>query len=468
MHINKFFLYIFSICAFVPEVRSKQQNVQNDDHIKLKNNKNVENKSIKNPELNSILTGDFSQLKSFVKAAASSSQFKKLLQEKFNNALISNVIKMMVVNPKITSDIRIGKVVFDGEKQSNTGKTSYNSYVDANLAEFNLNKISEMTEASSRIKEQKHELKESLSKFCLEEILEVLIDYIISNKKVKLRERITKSKLHSLNQVKARIEAGSMNNSDLYSAEADLASSKMELYVEQQKENILREKLESLSLDAHVPTSIGKIKPTKSWEQTKLEILSGSHLLQKAKSSKTADIARTFATITNLAPSVTLGLYFRRESTAYTRATAGAKWSGETYLGIRHSIGLNSITQLAEGTYARNAARFKLLEEVRKAILAGKETFLSCEGAKKEFTFRLATLENNERALESKKTLFFNSVDLPSQRKVSIDDLQLQENNVVNACCSTLDALGRAFKSHFKLKHMRGTLLKFIFGKDEI
>ncbi|MCA9747919.1 MAG: hypothetical protein KC414_02320, partial [Romboutsia sp.] len=99
MHINKFFLYIFSICAFVPEVRSKQQNVQNDDHIKLKNNKNVENKSIKNPELNSILTGDFSQLKSFVKAAASSSQFKKLLQEKFNNALISNVIKMMVVNP---------------------------------------------------------------------------------------------------------------------------------------------------------------------------------------------------------------------------------------------------------------------------------------------------------------------------------------------------------------------------------
>ncbi|QEK38447.1 TolC family protein [Candidatus Cytomitobacter primus] len=456
-----------TLCASSSLIANKSNNNNKINAYKAKN------KQYNNKELNFISSGDISAIEEWASQVIQSDNYVKYIRAQLSASKAKNASSILSFLPSIDSQLTTQhKFMYDGKSIPNNKFRAkwHNKQVQVHLLKIKNSIITDIAAANIKSKADLEEYWSNWSKFCLEEVVETLIDWICQKATVNLKNRIVQSRRHLVKQIKARIQTGTMNISDLHTAEAELSNSEIELFVNQNQEKVLRHKLEVLSPGTKLPEQVGSIPHYGNWDTNKTKILFGSHDLKKEYYSKKHIIASSGSGIMNMLPSFNLDTTYSRKSGEYsaTHGRTGAKWQGSIDLSLTHHLGLDSMSKMIEGGQNINAAKLKYLESVRKTITAGYNVFANLENSKKELQMHNKSLNHHEAALKSKKSLFLNDIDLAGKRRISIDDVIMAENSVLYAYTRTIDAYQKTTKGYFKLMHMRGELANRIGNRKVI
>ncbi len=427
-----------------------------------KSQKNIKHKNI---ELNYIINGSITEIENWVAEVVKSNNYTKYIRHRLSAAKSNNTAKIVSYLPSINSTLNKNHLYKVGNiSEKNKFKNSWDyKKVSLNLLSLKSTSIGDIFSAGIKSKVDLEEYWNEWSKFCLEELIENLVEWIAQKAIVKLNLRITSSRKNLLKQVKARIQTGTMTKADLHSAEANLSTSETELFVAQNKEKVLRHKL--MEFKAHkMPDKIGQIPNYGNWNSNKLQILKKSPTLLNLYHIKRHSMAQGSSKLMVGLPNINISVSAEKSPKNFTNN----KWNKSVNISLEHHIGLDTIATMMEGSKTIKAARFKYLDDVRKTIANGYEIFSNLQNSQRELEMHQKSLTHHEEALRSKNLMFQNDIELQNKRKVFIDDVIYAENNVSFACSKTIETYKNAVKLYFKLLHLKGELANKIGNRRNI
>ncbi len=419
---------------------------------------NTKNSSQKhsNVELNYILNGSIKTIDEWVSEVVKSDHYIQYIKSKLAASRARNASQVIAFLPSFETSLAINhKYSENGQPTNNKLKMKLDSKTfTVNWLKLKGTIISDIAAAKIKSKADLEEYWHDWSKFCLDEVIKVLIEWIAQKATVQLRMRVVETRKHLVKQVKARIQTGTMSMTDLHSAEGNLSTSETELFIDQNKEKVLKHKLREFAAEMPLPDKIGFIPNLGSWEENRANILSKSHKLLHLYHTKRHTVADAATKISSVLPNVQISSV----SSNTKRGSDKLENTKSFQISATHHLGFENITNTIEGGKAINAAKYQYLHEVRKVISEGYEAFANLENSKKELKMHQKSLSHYESALRSKKLMFLNDIDLNNKRKIHIDDIIYAQNDVSFGCTKTIDAYKKAAQFYYTLLHLQGEL----------
>lgn len=440
-------------------------------HAGKSNNAKIKQVKHDKSELGFISSGDIKQIEDWAAKVIKTNNYAKYIRAKFVSDQAKNIADIMKFFPSVDTTLSNQHVFRENGRYTNRpyDMTWHNKDILINLLQIKNSVITEVAASGLTMKANLEEYWLEWSKFCLEDVIFNLIDWIAQKSTVNMKQRIVNSRKSIVNKIQARIQTGIMNVSDLYSAQSELATAETELFIAKNKERVLRNKLDDISGGIEPPQHIGEIPSCGDWEENKMRILRGSHDLQTRYYKRKAKMASNSSNMLNVLPSVGVGVRFdKRDNRPQYRAKQPRKWRGSFELSMNHHFGLDTLPKVIQGSAGVKAARLEYLEAVRNTITAGHEIFADLQNGMQELKMHKKALDIHEKSLRVKRELFFSDLELQGKRRISIDDVIYAEGNVTYAHTKTIEAYQKAAKNHFKLMHMIGDLANKIGNRKYV
>ncbi|QEK37797.1 TolC family protein [Candidatus Cytomitobacter indipagum] len=457
---------VLCFCSFESMQAKGAKNTNTTANVKKHSNQSRKRDAYHKSELSFISSGDIKQIEDWASKVVASNNYVKCIRAKFVSKNAKNIADIMAFFPSV--DVSLSHQHVFRENGANAKKVFdakwHNKEVKVNLIQLKNSMITDIAASGMKSKADLEEYWKEWSKFCLEDVISNLIDWIAQKSIVRMKQNIVNSRKSIVRKIDLRIQTGVMNVSDLYSAQSELATSEAELFIAQNKAKVLRNKLDDISGGIEPPQQIGVISEYGNWEENKSSILRNSHDLKQEYYMRKHKIAKGSSNVLGgTLPNLGIEMSFNKKSDHHTFGSNPLKkWRGSFDLSLSQHIGLDNIPRIVSGSKGVVAARLEYLEAVRKTITAGHEVFADLENSAQELKMHRRALEIHEKSLRVKRELFFNDLELQGKRRLSIDDVIYAEGNVTYGHNKTIEAYQKAAKSYFTLMHMKGELARRI------